>query len=65
MALQMISLLDNLNSTGICIEIDADAGICVTHDMGAFGSAPDMPRDIARVYLADQLGSVFEDHSKN
>ena len=60
MAKQMLNLLDNLKSTGVCIEIDAETGISVTHDMGAFGSAPDMPRDIARIYLADQLGSLLE-----
>ena len=59
MAKQMLNLLDNLKSTGVCIEIDAETGISVTHDMGAFGSAPDMPRDIARIYLADQLGSLL------
>ena len=64
MANQMMSLLDNLRSTGISIEIDAESGICVTHEMGAFGSAPDMPRNIARIYLADQLGSLFESEGK-
>ena len=58
---QALSLLDNLKSTGVFIEIDQDLGISLVHEMGAFGVAPDMPREIARVYLADQLGSVIDE----
>ena len=65
MANQLLSLLDNLRSSQISIEIDPEMGICVHHDLGAFGSAPDMPRDIARIYLADQLGSLMDHQGKN
>lgn len=58
-----MSLLDNLRSTGISIEIDEDTGLLFHFDEGAFGASPDMPRDIARVYLMDQVRSVFESRS--
>ena len=57
---QALSLLDNLNSTGISIEIDEDLGISIVHEMGAVGASPDMPREISRMYLADQVGSILE-----
>ena len=55
-----MSLLDNLKLTGISIEIDEDTGISLVHEMGAFGASPDMLKEIARMYLADQVGSVIE-----
>lgn len=57
---QALSLLDNLKLTGISIEIDEDTGISLVHEMGAFGASPDMPKEIARMYLADQVGSVID-----
>ena len=63
MARQALDLLSNLNSTGISIEVDEDTGISIIHEMGAFGTAPSMPRDIAFLYLSDQIGSLLE--SKN
>ena len=56
---QALSLLDNLKLTGIGIEIDEDLGVSVVHEMGAVGASPDMPRDIASIYLADQVGSIL------
>ena len=53
-------IMDNLRSTGISIDIDADTGVSVMHDLGAVGATPDMPRDIAQIYLADQIGSILE-----
>jgi hypothetical protein len=53
--------LDNLKSTGISIEIDEDLGVSIVHGMGACGASPDMPRDIASIYLADQVGSILDD----
>ena len=53
--------MDNLRSTGISIEIDEESGVSIVHDMGAVGATPDMPRDIASVYLADQVGSIMSD----
>jgi hypothetical protein len=49
-----------LKLTGISIEIDEESGISLVHEMGAFGASPDMPKEIARMYLADQVGSVIE-----
>lgn len=57
---QALSLMDNLKSTGISIEIDEETGVSLVHEMGAFGATPDMPRELARMYLADQVGSVIE-----
>ena len=34
-------------------------GVSIVHDMGAVGATPDMPRDIASMYLADQVGSII------
>lgn len=56
---QALSLMDNLRSTGISIEIDEEMGVSIVHDMGAVGATPDMPRDIASMYLADQVGSII------
>ena len=53
--------MDNLRSTGISIEIDEETGVSIIHEQGACGACPDMPRDIARVYLADQVGSLISD----
>ena len=47
--------------TGISIEIDEDLGVSIVHDMGACGASPDMPREIASIYLADQVGSIISD----
>ena len=58
---QALSLLDNLKLTGISIEIDEDLGVSIVHGMGACGASPDMPRDIASIYLADQVGSILDD----
>ena len=58
---QALSLLDNLKSTGIGIEVDEDLGVSVVHDMGAVGASPDMPREIASIYLADQVGSIISE----
>ena len=52
--------MDNLKSTGISIEIDEETGVSLVHEMGAFGATPDMPRELASMYLADQVGSVIE-----
>jgi hypothetical protein len=52
--------MDNLRSTGISIEIDEELGVSIVHDMGAVGATPDMPRDIATIYLADQVGSIMD-----
>ena len=59
-ATQALSLMDNLRSTGISIEIDEELGVSIVHDMGAVGATPDMPRDIATIYLADQVGSIMD-----
>ena len=58
---QALSLLDNLNSTGISIEVEEELGVSIVHEMGAFGSSPDMPREIALMYLADQVGSILDE----
>jgi hypothetical protein len=52
--------MDNLKSTEISIEIDDETGISIVHEMGAFGVTPDMPRELARMYLADQVGSIID-----
>ena len=53
--------MDNLKSTGISIEVDDETGVSFTHEMGAFGVTPDMPRELARMYVADQVGSIIDD----
>jgi hypothetical protein len=52
-----------LKATGISIEIDEETGLLFHYDMGAFGSAPNMPRDIALPYLSDQIISAIEEKS--
>jgi hypothetical protein len=55
-----MSLLDNLRSTGISVEIDEDAGVLFHYPMGAFGASPDMPHEIAKLYLTDQVSSAMD-----
>jgi hypothetical protein len=50
-----------LKSTGISIEVEEELGISIVHEMGAFGASPDMPREIASMYLADQVGSIIDE----
>ena len=45
------------------VEIDGDTGISIIHPHGAFGASPDMPDDIAKLYLSDGIGSLKEDLS--
>ena len=56
-----LDLLESLNRTGISIEVDEETGVSLVHEMGAFGASPDMPRELAQMYLSDQVASVLND----
>ena len=62
-AKKMVELMRLLNSVSsdLQIEIDKETGISCVYDLGAFGASPDMPDEIARMYLADSVGALIAD----
>ena len=62
-AVELMRLCSSLGGE-VQFEIDAQTGVSVIHDMGAFGACSDMPDDIARMYLADSIGALKENPSK-
>lgn len=63
LSLKIMRLLPTVGED-VQIEIDPETGVNVMHPMGAFGTAPDMPDEISRSYLADSLGALKEDPSQ-
>ena len=59
LAVELMRLLNSVSSD-VSVEIDKETGISLIHEMGAFGASPDMPDEIARMYLADGVGSLMK-----
>ena len=63
LSLKIMRLLPSVGED-VQVEIDPEMGVNVIHPMGAFGTAPDMPDEISRSYLADSLGALKENPSQ-